>query len=106
MAIGEYIEVRRPSRLLFTLGMPQFAADFDTVTVEIEKAKEEKIRAAYLPALSRRPTPTETALSLEHLDKQEGLYRKANVPAREAASKALASLARMLLASNEFLYVE
>ena len=67
---------------------------------------EEKIGTAYLLALSRRPTPKETELSLGHLGKQEELYRKANVPAREAASKALASLAQMLLASNEFLYVE
>ncbi len=67
---------------------------------------EEKIGAAYLLALSRRPTPKETMLSLGHLGKQEELYRKANIAPGEAASKALASLVQMLLASNEFLYVE
>ncbi len=67
---------------------------------------EEKIGTAYLLALSRKPTTKETALSFAHLGKQEELYRKANVAPREAASKALASLAQMLLASNEFLYVE
>ena len=40
VAIGEYIEVQRPRRLVFTFGMPQFAADFDTVTVEIENDKD------------------------------------------------------------------
>ena len=67
---------------------------------------EERIDAAYLLALSRRPTPRETELSLGHSGKQEELYRKANVEPEEAASQALASLGQMLLASNEFLYVE
>ena len=67
---------------------------------------EEKIGTAYFLALSRKPTPKETMFSLGHLGKQEELYRKANVSAPEAASKALASLGQMLLASNEFLYVE
>jgi len=33
---GEYQVVERPSRLVFTFGMPQFTADIDTVTVTIE----------------------------------------------------------------------
>ena len=37
VAVGEYLEIRRPKRLVFTFGMPQFAADFDTVTVEVKK---------------------------------------------------------------------
>ena len=36
VAVGTYIEIDRPRRLVFTFGMPQFAADFDTVIVEIE----------------------------------------------------------------------
>ena len=38
VAVGEYSEVVRPSRLVFTFGMPQFVADFDTVIVDIEPA--------------------------------------------------------------------
>ena len=36
VALGEYCEVMRPSRIVFTFAMPQFAADVDTVTIEIE----------------------------------------------------------------------
>ena len=35
-AIGEYLEIEPPRRLVFTFGMPQFAEAFTTVTVEIE----------------------------------------------------------------------
>ena len=34
-AIGEYLEVERPRRLVFSFGMPQFSPGFDKVTVEI-----------------------------------------------------------------------
>ncbi len=34
-ALGEYLEIERPRRLVFTFGMPQFADGFSKVTVEI-----------------------------------------------------------------------
>lgn len=35
VAVGTYLVIERPHRLVFTFSMPQFAADVDTVTVEI-----------------------------------------------------------------------
>ncbi|HEY9842793.1 MAG TPA: SRPBCC domain-containing protein [Candidatus Obscuribacterales bacterium] len=34
-AVGEYLEVEWPHRLVFTYGMPQFAPDFDHISVEL-----------------------------------------------------------------------
>ncbi len=42
----------------------------------------------------------------EHLRKQQGIYLNANEPVEKAATKSFASLAQMLLSSNEFLYVD
>ena len=33
---GEYLEIDRPRRLVFSFGMPQFSPEFNRVTVEIE----------------------------------------------------------------------
>ena len=33
--VGEYVEIDRPRRLVFTFGMPSVSPDFDRVTVEI-----------------------------------------------------------------------
>jgi uncharacterized protein YndB with AHSA1/START domain len=35
-AVGEYLEIEPPRRLVFSFGMPQFSDAFTTVTVEIE----------------------------------------------------------------------
>jgi uncharacterized protein YndB with AHSA1/START domain len=35
-AIGEYLEVDRPRRLVFTFGMPMFSPEFDRIIVEVE----------------------------------------------------------------------
>jgi len=35
-AVGEYVEINRPNRLVFTFGMPQFSTEFALITVVIE----------------------------------------------------------------------
>ena len=37
-ALGEYLEVDRPRKLVFTFGMPQFGPGIDTITIELEAA--------------------------------------------------------------------
>jgi hypothetical protein len=65
-----------------------------------------KIEAAYLLALSRKPTATEIQLGEEYLLEQQKIYLNANEPMEKAVAKSFASLAQMLLSSNEFLYVD
>ena len=67
---------------------------------------EGKIESAYRLALARKPNAMEMAISRDHLTKQRDLYRKSNFTDEKASGMALASLCQMLLASNEFLYVE
>lgn len=63
-----------------------------------------KLRAAYVNTLGRSPTPTEERDALEFLE----VYQKALLPAdsAEAQGKAWSALARSLLATNEFLFID
>ncbi len=63
-----------------------------------------KLRAAYGNALGRAPTPTEEKDAREFLE----AYQKALVPTDPtgAQGKAWSALARSLLATNEFLYID
>ena len=78
----------------------------DWVSETADGSPEARIQTAYQLTLSRLPTLKELQLSQAHLDKQQDLYRKANFTPDKASAKALASLCQMLLATNEFLYVE
>jgi uncharacterized protein YndB with AHSA1/START domain len=37
---GEYLEVQRPNRLRFTIAMPQFSPNSDTITIAIEERSD------------------------------------------------------------------
>ncbi len=63
-------------------------------------------RSAYGLVLSREPTNHETGLAKDHLEAQRRLFARANASTEEALSKAVESLAHMLISSNAFLYVD
>jgi hypothetical protein len=67
---------------------------------------ESKVAAIYLLALSRAPSPVEIKEAGLHIERQRQLYENANVQRSEATARSLASLAQILLSSNEFLYSE
>ncbi len=71
-----------------------------------EAIPEKKVDTAFLIALSRQPTAREQLLSVEHLQKIAAGFAGVKLPAKQAEEKALASLCQMLLATNEFLYIE
>jgi hypothetical protein len=70
------------------------------------KAAVSPIDTAFLLTISRRPTPEETEVASEHLAAQQEGYRNSNISSEQARQQAFASLCHMLLASNEFLYVD
>jgi hypothetical protein len=69
-------------------------------------APASKIGAAYLLALARKPTAAEIQMGEEYLQKQQEIHVRANETTAQAIGKSFASLAQMLLSSNEFLYID
>jgi hypothetical protein len=90
----------------FILDSASYLADRAREMAQHDASAAKKIEAAYLLALSRRPTTTEIQLGEEYLRKQQEIYLNANEPIEKAAAKSFASLAQMLFSSNEFLYVD
>lgn len=70
------------------------------------KGADKKIDLSYLLTLSRKPSVTEARIAKIHLQKQEKFYLFANASPEKASRAALVSLAQMLFATNEFLYVD
>lgn len=64
------------------------------------------IEAAYVLTLSRKPSAPEVQAAEIYLQEQQAIYARANEPPSQAARKAFANFAQMLLISNEFLYVD
>jgi hypothetical protein len=65
-----------------------------------------EVDKAFLLALSRKPRPEEMQWSLEHIEKEKRRYLDLKSSSEDASRKALASLCQMLLASNEYLYID
>jgi len=58
-AIGEYLEIDRPRRLVFSFGMPQFSPESCTVTVEIVP-----VAGGCILTLTQEPVPENTEAGL------------------------------------------
>jgi len=67
---------------------------------------ERKIEMAFLLGSTRKPTAEETHWCAEHMQRQRQRYLDVGSSAKQASQNALASLCQMLMATNEFLYVE
>ena len=67
---------------------------------------EELTRAAYRLALGRAPSKEELGLAGDHLEKQQELYVRSSASTDTALEESAASLAHMLISSNEFLYID
>jgi hypothetical protein len=83
----------------------QFAARVTQVTDD-GASTEKKVDTAFLLALSRRPTASELRLAEDHLEKIATRFKEVGTPERIARERALSSLCQMLMATNEFLYIE
>jgi len=85
-------------------------ADFFAARVSAELPTDapepKKIETAFLLALGRKPSPAEIHLAEDHLRKQSARYTEVQFSYETASQRALASLCQMLMATNEFLYIE
>ena len=59
-----------------------------------------------MTAAMMSPPPEEARWSAEHIEKETRRYAELKTPPEESSKKALASVCQMLMATNEFLYVE
>jgi hypothetical protein len=90
-------------------GVPQSATSADASASDAAPSIEEdaaRLGVAFRQAYGRDPTAEETRASLEFLDRYEQALRQMN-PVQEMPRRAAwAALARTIMASNEFLYLE
>src|SRR5947207_15924186 len=98
-----------PLQALFLLNSPfvhEQAGRFARSLIELEPDPRARLRLAYLRAYARPPLGEEQARSGDYLQRYEQALAEEGVPADRRAVESWSSLARALLASNEFLYVD
>jgi hypothetical protein len=98
-----------PLQSLFMLNSPFLhdqAGRFARSLIADEPDPAARVRLAYLWVYARPPTDDEQSRVAEYLARYEEGLASDGVPADRRAPEAWSSLARVLLASNEFLYVE
>ncbi len=87
-AIGQYIEIDRPHRLVFTFKMPQFSETEDVITVEL--AEQES--GCMMIFTQQIVVPHEENWSAEDIEKAIGEYRSESEHGWDVMFHGLASL--------------
>jgi hypothetical protein len=98
-----------PMQALYLLNSPfvhEQAGGFARALIGREPDPAARVRRAYLEAFSRPPTEAERARALGYLARYEQTLDGDGVPADRRTLEAWSSLARTLLASNEFIFVD
>lgn len=98
-----------PVQALYLMNDPFVHAQADEFAVRVAMAFEgaaKRIDFAYRLALGRPATPAEIQQASGYLQKVRGDLIEAKVEEEQLTRKALASFLRVLLSSNEFLYVD
>ena len=72
----------------------------------LKEAPDSPVARAVLLTYAREPTPDELAEFSGFLSQQQARYASSGEVPEAVAKKALADLCQMLLASNEFVYVD
>jgi hypothetical protein len=99
-----------PLQSLVMLNDAAIAEGAESFAARIERGPAataaERIRAAFLLALARRPNANEATTCGELLERQAELCRASGMAPDTAAHQALVQLCHTLLNTSEFLYVE
>jgi hypothetical protein len=100
-----------PTQSLYLMNSPLVHQNADRLATEIlakqdanQTATEEMIDQAYQRTLARQPNEIELANAVEFLDRSRDLLQSGDEAS--AAHKSMAAFCRVLMTSNEFLYVD
>ncbi len=101
---GERVTTITPLQALFQLNSPFVFAQADALVAKVGQAGDvaSRVAALYRLALSRSATAEELTLALDYLTRFDAMAASQG----KTQVNALASLARALFASNEFMFVD